>query len=106
MKSVKEYILELRAIDQIDGESYVLAYDKLLWALAVSPLSELQDIVSDLLSGPYKELPIPMQVMIARIVAFKSISIGDKEMFDHADLILSMYGDYEILKQIAIDWPE
>jgi len=106
MKSIKDYILELQAIDQKDGESYLLVYDSLLWALAVSPLCDLKDIVTDLLSGPYEKMPIPMQVMIARIVALNSISIGDKKTFEHADLILSLYGDSETLKQIDIDWPE
>ena len=106
MKTVKEYMLALYAIDGKDHKGYRSAYDDLLWALACSPMCDLEDIVTDLLMGPYDQLPIPMQVMIARIVALNSVSIGDKETFDHAELILSLYEDPEVTKHIAVYWPE
>ena len=106
MKTVKEYMLALHAIDEKDGRSYLSAYDALIWAIASSPMCDLEDIVTDLLMGPYDKLPIPMQVMIARIVALNSVSIGDKETFDHAELILSLYGDPVTTKRIAVHWPE
>ena len=53
MKTVKEYMLALYAIDGKDHKGYRSAYDVLLWALACSPMCDLEDIVTDLLMGPY-----------------------------------------------------
>ena len=93
MKNIKKCLDELLLIKETDYKAYSCAYDNLLWLLSISPMNDLKEVSSNILKGSYDyfSLPVPMKIMIARMVILQSILDKDKQSHDNASTILSLY---------------